>query len=120
MAFIYAQKFLITDDTKHGKHDKHDTRHAVISTGAYSDGTPRYIVLTSSAAVTKDAKGNAELNLEVLKKLVHPDVLPYLGGSTIYNAGSARVEIKETLEELKGYLKEIDLEHLIMFFGVGS
>jgi hypothetical protein len=96
--------FLITDDTKHGKHD---TRHAVLRTGVYPDGKPRYFVLTSSAAVTKDAKGNADLNIKVLKKLVHPDVLAFLGGGTVDNAGSARAEIKETHSDLMEYLKEI-------------
>ena len=107
--------YLITDDTKHGKHD---TRHAVLRTGVYPDGKPRYIVLTSSAAVTKDAKGNADLNQQVLKKLVHPDILPFLGGGTVDNAGSARAEIKETNAKLMAHLKEIGQEDLTKFFGV--
>lgn len=84
----------------------------------YPDGNkPRYIVLTSSTAVTKDAEGNAKLNLDVLKKYLHKDVLPFLGGGTVDNAGSARAEIAITFERLMEYLKELGLESY-MFFGV--
>ncbi|KAL3793086.1 hypothetical protein ACHAWO_005140, partial [Cyclotella atomus] len=101
--------YIISDDTKHGKHD---TRHAVIKTGVYPDGKPRYIVLTSSAAITKDAKGNADLNVEVLKKHVDPEVLPFLGGGTVDNAGSARAEIHQTFDDLMDYIEEKDKEEL--------
>eukprot|EP00956_Cyclotella_meneghiniana_P008631 scaffold11754_cov36-Cyclotella_meneghiniana.AAC.1 len=95
--------FIITDDTKHGKHD---TRHAVLRTSIYPDGKPRYSVLTSGIAVTKDAKGNANLNVEVLMKHVHSLVLPYLGGGTVDNAGSARAEIDETFNQLMTHQEE--------------
>lgn len=108
--------YLISDDTNHGKHD---TRHAVIKTGVYPDGKPRYIVLTSSAAITKDAKGNADLNVEVLKKHVDPDVLPFLGGGTVDNAGSARAEIHQTVNDLMDYIEEeTETPELARFFGV--
>jgi hypothetical protein len=110
--------YIITDDTKHGKHD---TRHAILRTGVYEDGKHRYIVLTSSTAVTKDAEGNADLNLDVLKQYVHKKILPFLGGGTVDNAGSARAEITITLEKLMQYLKESDdpeINELSMFFGV--
>eukprot|EP00956_Cyclotella_meneghiniana_P035571 scaffold116121_cov45-Cyclotella_meneghiniana.AAC.1 len=107
--------YIISDDTKHGKHD---TRHAVIRTSVYPDGKPRYVVLTSSTAVTKDAQGNANLNVDILKKLVHKLVLPFLGGGTVDNAGSARAEIEYTFDDLMRYLEKNDQEHYAYFFGV--
>lgn len=106
--------FIITDDTKHGKHD---TRHAVLRTSVYPDGKPRYSVLTSGMAVTKDARGNALLNVEVLEKLVHSLVLPFLGGGTVDNAGSARAEMDVTFNELMNHL-ECKGSDLHEFFGV--
>jgi hypothetical protein len=55
----------------------------------------------------------------VLKKHVDPDVLPFLGGGTVDNAGSARAEIHQTVNDLMDYIEEeTETPELARFFGV--
>ena len=89
--------FIIPDDTVHGKNDKH---HAILRTGMSEDGKPRFIVLTSSVAITPDAKGNAELNQLSIEENVDPKTLPWIGGGTSDNASAARLEVQMTFDRI--------------------
>ena len=63
----------------------------MVRTGTYGiveGDRPRYIVMTSRKAVTKDANGNSDLNFIILKKNMHPLILPFIGGGTVDNAAS--------------------------------
>ncbi|KAL7453283.1 hypothetical protein ACHAWC_004950 [Mediolabrus comicus] len=102
-------QYITTDDTKHGKNDKH---HAVIVTGRFSedngddDGNnnvpileqkPSYIVLASTGAVGSDAAANSDLNHKVMKENIDIKVLSMMGGGTVDGAATAKVEVEETM-----------------------
>ena len=107
---FFVLYYLVTDDTVHLTKKKH---HGVLRTGAYEvddddiedifDRPSRFITLTSESAVGENASANADLNMKVMEKEIHPDVLPFLGGGTVDGASSAQKEIEYTMENLFEY-----------------